>query len=106
MSENPALVASLPLLDACRLALHYTTDAYDSQIKEWIAEARAELERSGVSAIHTRDDSLPLVRSAIKAYCLMQYTEDPAKYEMYARAFACQQDHLRKSRVYGAVNEP
>ena len=95
MSTTPTLTdletrvaRALRLSDAAAVLLLTT-------IQDNINTARAELIRSGVSAV-VANGSGDLVEQAIVTYCLMNMGSED-KYELYFNAFTYQQDNLRKT---------
>lgn len=96
------------ILEQVKTARRIRHNELDSEIEDNIAEARAEMVRSGIDPAAAADDTKPLVVSAIKAYCKMVGASDKAQQEGYEKSWLYQLDCLRKSDGYmkGTVPEP
>lgn len=70
------------MLDAVKLAMRpaIKTNAYDSEIMDLIAAARADLEGVGIFG----DESDPLIRQAIKTYCRLHFGSPPDADRLHA----------------------
>jgi len=86
------------MLSKVKLALRITTNLLDDEIKDNIAEARAELIRSGVPASSV-DLGGELVDRAIKTFVCANMCNDSETAEKYRQSFEYQQDCLRKSSL-------
>lgn len=75
------------MLNAVKLAMRpaIKTNAYDSELLDLIAAAKADLKRLGIQG----DDSDPLIRQAIKTYCRLHFGSPPDA-EKLERAYATQ----------------
>ena len=75
------------MLNAVKLAMRpaIKTNAYDSELLDLIAAARADLKRLGIQG----DDTDPLIRQAIKTYCRLHFGSPPDA-EKLERAYATQ----------------
>lgn len=87
------------MLEKVKLALGLTTTAYDDDITDDIAAARAELIRSGVASSKASSDTDPLITKAIKTYCQKEYSEG-SEAERFTKAWESQLDNIRKSAGY------
>jgi len=87
------------MLEKVKLALQITTTEFDSDILENIAAARAEMIRSGVSAVKANSEDDPLITRAIKTYCQKEYSDDDLS-ERFEESWKYQLDNLRKSKGY------
>lgn len=87
----------MALIDDVKLALRIQTNLLNTEITNTIAEAGAELIRSGVSSEVITADPGPLVRRAIITYCQMRLGNDKTMTEGFEKSFKYQQDCLRKS---------
>lgn len=86
------------MLDKVKLALRISHNLLDSDIKDTIDTARAEMIRSGVSE-DVVDESNPLIESAIKTYCKAVYANDEKKAEAFMNSWHYQLDNIRKSSM-------
>lgn len=87
------------MLEKVKLALQITTTEFDSDILDNIAAARAEMIRSGISAVKANSDDDPLITRAIKTYCQKEYSDDDLS-ERFEDSWKYQLDNLRKSKGY------
>ena len=85
------------MLDKVKLALRISHNMLDSDIKDTIGTARAEMIRVGLSESEANGDDL-LVEEAIKTYCKAVYSSDEKKAERYFCSWQYQLDNLRKSK--------
>lgn len=91
-------------LDAVKLAMAITTDAYDAEISALITAALLDLGVSGV--ITTEPDALVL--QAVKTYCRMNF-QSPPDYDRLAESYRSQKSLLMCATGYtnwGAVHDP
>lgn len=58
------------ILDAVKLALRVTTDAFDTELEDLIEAARVDLRLAGIVNLDPDD---PLVRRAIITYCRLNF---------------------------------
>jgi uncharacterized phage protein (predicted DNA packaging) len=92
------------MLEKIKLALRISHNLLDADINDSILEARAEMLRSGVPA-EVADSEHPLVRAAIKVYCLANYATDADMAEGYQESWRYQLDNLRKSHIESEAEE-
>lgn len=86
------------MLDKVKLALRISHNLLDSDIKDTIETARAEMIRSGVSE-DVADESNPLIETAIKTYCKAEYASDEKRAEGFFESWQYQLDNIRKSSM-------
>lgn len=85
------------MLEAVKLAMRpaIKTNAYDDEIRDLIAAAKADLQRVGIVG----DDTDPLIRQAIKTYCRLHFGSPPDA-EKLERSYAMQVGSLMGSGKY------
>lgn len=86
------------MLDKVKLALRISHNLLDSDIKDTIETARAEMVRSGVSE-NVAHDSNTLIEAAIKTYCQAVYANDEKRAEGFMKSWQYQLDNIRKSSM-------
>ena len=92
------------LFTAVKTALRVSHDRLDGEIQDMIDAARADMVRAGVSEEAASEEENPLVRDAVKVYCLMRFTTDTDRYNRFFESWQYQLDCLRKSRGFKAVD--
>lgn len=86
---------------AVKLALRITSTAYDDEIDEIIAAARADLIMSGVSAAAVNAaDPDPLIKRAITVYAKAQFGLDNPDSEKFMLSYHSLETHLALSAEY------
>lgn len=88
------------MLEKVKLALRISHEFLDPDITDTILAARAEMIRSGLLEEKVKDDTDPLIISAIKTYCLAVYSSDNVKADGYRNSWEYQLECLRKSTGY------
>lgn len=83
------------MLSEVKLVLRQTGDDFDGEILSLIEDCKADLLSIGIRP----DDSLPLVRRAIKLYCRMHFGQ-PEDYERLKNAYDEMRAQLKISRGY------
>jgi len=83
---------TMALLDDVKLALRISpgTTAYDGEVQDLIAAAKADLKRAGVdpAKVDAEDEDLdPLIKRAIVVYCKVEFGWDNPDAERLARAY-------------------
>ena len=86
------------MLDAVKLAMRITTDAYDAEIASLIEAACADLGIVGVTAESTTTD--PLLTRAIITYCRANFGS-PDEYDRLKAAYDEQKSQLITATGYG-----
>ena len=82
------------MLEAVRLALRITSDAYDADLSQLIA---AGLDDLGIAGVTQAD--MPLVRRAVITYCRMHFGS-PNDYDNLKRAYDEQKAQLQMATGY------
>ena len=86
----------MALLDKCKTALRVTTDAYDTEIQEYIEAAMLDLGVVGVNVPMTED---ALVNKAIMTYVRMSFGA-PSNYDKLKTAYEDQKATLMNATGY------
>lgn len=86
------------MLEKVKMALRISHDLLDSDIKDTISTARAEMIRSGI-ADNIANSDLDIIQMAIKTYCLYIYASDTKMTEGYFKSWQYQLDNIRKSTI-------
>lgn len=84
------------MLDAVKLALRITTDAFDAQIKSLIAAALLDL---GVAGVVVPTDIDALVQMAVITYCRLHFGQ-PDDYERLKKSYDEQKAQLATCTGY------
>ena len=84
------------MLDAVKRALRLTVDAYDTELRELIAAATADL---GIAGVTEYEEGDPLVRMAVVTYCRMHFGS-PDDYDRLAAAYDAQKGALQIATGY------
>lgn len=84
------------LLDAVKLALRITTDAFDDELTSLIESAMLDL---GVAGVVLPDKMTAIVRTAIVTYCKMHFGE-PDEYERLKASYDEQKAQLSNCTGY------
>jgi hypothetical protein len=85
----------MALIDTCKMAMRVTTDAYDTEIQEYIDAAKLDLGIAGVEA--AVPDSL--VNKAIMTYVRMSFGA-PSNYDKLKKAYDEQKAQLMNATGY------
>jgi|UPI0003B363AA uncharacterized phage protein (predicted DNA packaging) len=94
----------MALLDDVKLALRITSSAFDSEISDLIAAARADLIRAGVEPTRVNVDDVPLVRRAIIVYCKGNFGYDNPEAERFLASYDLMRQELSLSSGYKVVS--
>ena len=84
------------MLDKVKLALRITTTAFDSEITDLIAAAKADL---GIAGVLIGDEMAPLIIRAVTTYCRANFGQ-PEDYERMKAAYDEQKAQLRTATGY------
>ena len=84
------------MLEKVKLALRITTAAFDSEIKDLISSALADLYIAGVGDV---DDTDPLIVRAVITYCKANFGE-PDEYDRLKAAYDEQKAQLQTATGY------
>lgn len=85
----------MALLDTCKTAMRITTDAYDTEIQEYIDAAKLDLGIAGVET--TTQDSL--VNKAIMTYVRMSFGA-PSNYDKLKASYDEQKAQMMNATGY------
>lgn len=85
----------MALIDTCKMAMRITTDAYDTEIQEYIDSAKLDLGIAGVEVAVS--DSL--VNKAIMTYVRMSFGS-PANYDKLKASYDEQKAQLMNATGY------
>jgi len=96
----------MALLDDVKLALRITSSAFDSEIDDLIAAARADLRLSGVDpAKADADDPDALIKRAVITYCKAHFGLDNPEAERLQHSYDMLKAHLTLSREYTSAGD-
>lgn len=84
------------ILDAVRLALRITTDAFDDELTSLIESAMLDL---GVAGVVLPEEMTAIVRTAIVTYCKMHFGE-PDEYDRLKASYDEQKAQLSTCTGY------
>lgn len=84
------------MLEAVKLALRITTNAFDAELNDLIIAAQYDLRRGGVVNQDTAD---PLVRRAIITYCRMNFGQ-PDDYDRLKKSYDEQKAQMGTATGY------
>lgn len=78
----------MALLDDVKVALRVTTDAMDSEIQMWIAAAKADLARVGVSGSMLSDETMdPYVKCAVVEFVKSKFGYDNSEASRFQSSY-------------------
>ena len=86
------------MLDAVKLALRITTDAYDAEIQALIDAAIKDIGITGVDAESLTEDAL--VVQAVKTYVRLNFGS-PSDYDRLKRSYDEQKKQMQTATGYG-----
>ena len=95
----------MALLDDVKLALRISNNAFDSEINDLIAAAKADLQLSGVDPTKAADDNDPLIKRAVITYVKANFGFDNPDAERLQRAYDMLKAHLTLSTEYTPAPE-
>lgn len=84
------------MLEAVKLALRITTDAFDSQINDLVEAALFDM---GVAGVTSKDVTDALIRNAVITYCRMHFGQ-PDDYDRLKRSYDEQKAQLATCTGY------
>lgn len=84
------------ILQAVKLAMRITTDAFDSELEDLIDAALADL---GIAGVETLDPSDALIRRAVITYCRLHFGQ-PDDYDRLKRSYDEQKAQLSMATGY------
>lgn len=86
----------MAMLDDVKLALRLTTDAYDSELTNLIAQGLADLGVAGVTEDSTDD---PLVKGAVITFCKIKFGS-PQDYDRLKKSYDEQKAQMQTCTGY------
>ena len=84
------------MLDAVKLALRISTDAFDSELTDLIGAALIDLKQAGIS---NTDQTDPMIRRAIVTFCKLNFGQ-PDDYDRLKRSYDEQKAQLGMATGY------
>ena len=95
----------MPILDDIKIALRISNTAYDSEINDLVAAARADLRLSGILESKVNDDTDPLIKRAIIVYVKANFGWNNPDAERLQQSYDMLKCHLALSQEYAEVTE-
>lgn len=89
------------MLEAVKLALRITTDAFDSELNDLIGAALIDLNQAGVSNVDTTD---PMIKRAVITFCKLNFGQ-PDDYDRLKKAYDEQKAQLGMATGYTTWTE-
>jgi len=83
-----------------RTALRIKHTFLDTEIADLIEEARADLVLAGILPEKVNDENDPLIRRAVRTYCLSAFGLDNPDSEEYSKSYEAIKLHLQLSNEY------
>ena len=90
----------MPILDDIKIALRISNTAYDSEINDLVAAARADLKLSGILESKVNDDTDPLIKRAITVYVKAHFGWNNPDSEKLQQSYEMLKRHLSLSQEY------
>ena len=90
----------MPILDDIKIALRISNTAYDSEINDLIAAARADLMLAGILLAKANDDTDPLIKRAITVYVKANFGWNNPDSEKLQQSYDMLKAHLALSQEY------
>ena len=87
-------------LTSVRQYMRLTTKAHDSEIKDLINAARADLALGGVLEVKALDEKDPLILRAVATYVKAEFGLDNADADKYRESYNMLKRHLMLSSEY------
>lgn len=87
------------MLDAVKKACRVTAAAYDDELTDLIAAAKADLTLAGVEQGRANDETDPLIRRAVKTFCRMNFGA-PENYDKLKASYDEQKAQLQGAKDY------
>ncbi|NAP00445.1 DNA-packaging protein [Halomonas sp. MG34] len=88
------------------LRVSSSTNAFDGDIEDMIAEARMDLIQSGLSPVIVNAEKVdPLIKRAIKTYCKANYGLDSPNAERFQKSYDLLKQHLSMAGDYTSGDE-
>lgn len=92
------------MLDAVKKACRVTAAAYDDELNDLIAAAKADLTLAGVAQERANDETDPLIRRAVKTFCRMNFGA-PENYDKLKASYDEQKAQLQGASGYTMTSE-
>ena len=90
------------ILASVKLSMAITSGAYDDELADLIAAAKADLRSNGINAdLIDGEEGDALVLQAIQTYCRLRF-QSPADYDRLLSAYEEQKGHMRGCSGYTA----
>lgn len=90
----------MPILDDIKIALRISNTAFDTEINDLIAAARADLKLSGILESKVNDDTDPLIKRAITVYVKAHFGWNNPDSEKLQQSYEMLKRHLALSQEY------
>lgn len=87
------------MLEAVKLAMAITSDAYDDELTDLINAAVQDLRSNGVNTDYLVEAGDALVLQAVKTYCRAHF-QSPADYDRLIASYDAQKGHMRNCTGY------
>lgn len=84
------------MLEAVKLALRITTEAFDSELNDLIGAGLIDLNQAGVSNVDTTD---PMIKRAVITFCKLNFGQ-PDDYDRLKKAYDEQKAQLGMATGY------
>ncbi len=92
------------MLDKVKKVLRITTDDFDEEINDLIADCKVDLKLSGIREEKIDEDD-ELIRRSIIVYCKAHFGWENPDYERLLESYHALKTHLNLSTEYGHVVE-
>ncbi len=90
------------MIESIKTALRISNTAYDSEINDLVAAARADLKLSGILESKVNDDTDPLIKRAITVYVKAHFGWNNPDAERLQQSYDMLKSHLALSQEYTA----
>ena len=90
------------MIESIKTALRISNTAYDSEITDLVAAARADLKLSGILESNVNDDTDPLIKRAITVYVKAHFGWNNPDAERLQQSYDMLKSHLALSQEYTA----
>jgi len=92
----------MAILDDVKIALRITNTAFDTEILNLIEAARYDLILAGVTTLKANDDTDPLIKRAIVAYCKTNFGFDNPDADRLLKSYEMLKMHLALAEDYNS----
>lgn len=90
----------MSLLESIKVVLRISNTAYDSEINDLIAAAKADLKLAGVLESKINDETDPLIKRAIIVFVKTHFGWNNSDAERLQRSYDMLKSHLTLSKEY------